>query len=74
LTDALLIQDVMDQKTEVFGADRGIATSQGCVLGPTDFQVLCEQVTTAASTRGLLLRYLPAMPDRADYLAGFWFY
>jgi len=74
LTDHQLMQQLFTQKVEIFGAALMPSLTHGCVLGPADFQILAEQVTTAASTRGILLRYLPAMPDRADYLAGYWFY
>ncbi|HYW42730.1 MAG TPA: hypothetical protein VE959_07730 [Bryobacteraceae bacterium] len=72
MTDARLIADMMTRKNEIFGAF-ALATGAGCVLGPPDFQILCEQAARAGQT-GLFLRYLPNTPNRQDYLAGYWFY
>jgi hypothetical protein len=71
-TDSEFIADMMTRKTEIFGASLAIS-GQGCALGPTDFQILCEQSPRAGES-GLYLRYLPNTPNRQDYLSGFWFY
>jgi len=73
MTDAHLISTLMTQKEMIFGSDVAISGA-GCLLGPPDFQVLCEQFSTAGSSQGLLLRYLPNIPNRSEYLSGFWFY
>jgi hypothetical protein len=72
MTDAALIANMMTRKAEIFGA-AGAVSGQGCVLGPPDFQILCEQVPQASQS-GLFLRYLPNTPNRQNYLSGFWFY
>jgi len=71
MTDAALIAHMMTRKEAIFGASLAVS-GQGCLLGPADFQVLCEQ-TPRAGQSGLYLRYLPNTPNRQDYLAGFWF-
>jgi len=75
LTDVQLIKDLMQQKHAVFGAASLAAETTGpsCVLGPRDFQVLCAQTPKSVGD-GIHLKYMPAIPDRQDYLAGFWFY
>lgn len=71
-TDKQLISNMMGKTTAIFGSSK-MLSGGGCVLGPGDFQILCAQTASTAS-QGLLMRYLPNMPDRADYLSGFWFY
>ena len=71
-TDCEFIAHMMTQKNAIFGTAVPISGA-GCLLGPTDFQILCEQLPRTGET-GLFLRYLPNIPRRQDYLAGFWFY
>jgi hypothetical protein len=73
MTDAVLIANMMTRKDEIFGTSIIAISGQGCVLGPPDFQILCEQISKAGQS-GLFLRYLPNTPNRQDYLSGFWFY
>jgi hypothetical protein len=72
LTDKQLISNMMQKTTAIFGTSK-MLSGGGCVLGPGDFQILVAQTASSVS-QGLLMRYLPNMPDRADYLSGFWFY
>jgi hypothetical protein len=72
LTDKQLISHMMGNSTTIFGTSK-MLSGAGCVLGPGDFQILCAQTSSTVS-QGLLMRYLPNMPDRAEYLSGFWFY
>jgi len=73
LTNKQLMASTMQQAALVFGTG-GPLMGAGCVLGPSDFQMLCEQTPSAAPAGGVYLRYLPNMPDRHQYLSGFWFY
>ena len=69
LTHDAVIKKMMAQKATIFGAE--VETGGSCVLGPVDFQVLCPQ---SIQSTGLTLRYLPNVPNAADYLSGFWYY
>lgn len=73
LTDSQLISHMMSQTAAIFGGSGGFSGA-GCVLGPADFQILTEEIATAESDGGIWLRYLPNIPNRHDYLSGFWFY
>ena len=69
LTHDVVIKKMMAQKAKIFGPE--VSPGGSCVLGPGDFQVLSplsDQMT------GLSLRYLPKVPNAADYLSGFWSY
>jgi len=69
LTNEVAMRTMMSMKVEIFGA--GVPAGGGCVLGPGDFQILSSPTDESA---GLTLRYLPAMPDGAEYRSGFWYY
>jgi hypothetical protein len=70
-TDAQLIADMIQRKDEIFGPN-GPITGPGDALGPTDFEIFCQQGGTVG--QGLFLYYLPNTPDRQAHQAGFWFY
>ena len=69
LTHDVVIKKMMAQKAKIFGP--GVSPTGSCVLGPGDFQVLSP---LSDQTTGLSLRYLPKVPNAADYLSGFWYY
>ncbi|HEY4360006.1 MAG TPA: hypothetical protein VGN17_03515 [Bryobacteraceae bacterium] len=71
MPDTLLIANMMTRTSEIFGAS-GPVTGQACVLGPMDFEILCEQGGPAG--QGLFLTYLPNTTNRQSRLSGYWFY
>jgi len=71
MPDTLLIANMMTRARDIFG-DSGPVTGKACVLGPMDFEILCQQGGRAG--QGLFLRYLPNTADRQSCFSGFWFY
>ena len=70
MSDKSLIREMINKTHDIFGARSN--QTPGCVLGPSDFQILCA--SNPRGGRGLTLRYLDGMPDGGDYQSGYWFY
>jgi hypothetical protein len=68
LVNEVVMRTMMARKDEIFGV--GVAAGGSCVLGPRDFQSL----SPLATGEGLTIRYLPNVPNRSQYLSGFWYY
>ena len=69
LTNEVLIRTLMVRKDAIFGS--GPLMGSGCVLGPSDFEILCPLATVPDG--GLTIRYLRNLPNRDEYLSGFWY-
>jgi hypothetical protein len=68
LVSEVVMRTMMARKDEIFGV--AVAAGGSCVLGPVDFQILAPLATAEVLT----IRYLPNVPNRSQYLSGFWYY